>query len=325
MFSPSAEGGRRSIPPRRAEARRSTCAETWRVLLAFAGTGCYIYYNTSVLNELTTQKDDERLQAEAEKKYKKFAKMDRPRITAVQADVDIHPERRAVDIRGTYTMVNKSGKPLTELHVSLNPRSLSRWRIDLPGAKLKSDDRQLGYMIYELAQPLAPGASMPMRFDIGFAAKGFVNGESNTRIAENGTFFDSLSYFPHLGYNDRLELQDRGKRRKYGLGEVQRQAPPSDIRARMSNGLTDESDWISLDTTVSTSGDQFALAPGYLQRQWTQNGRRYFQYKTTSPILGFWSYLSARYAVKRDAWHGIPIEVYYDPKHAYNVDGMITR
>jgi ABC-2 type transport system permease protein len=99
--------------------------------------------------------------------------------------------------------------------------------------------------------------------------------------------------------------------------------PQSDVQARMNNQVSREADWIDLDTTVSTSSDQIALAPGYLQRTWTADGRRYFHYKTTSPILAFWSYLSARYAVKRDAWNSIPIEIYYDPKHPYNVDRMI--
>ena len=291
-------------------------------VIAFAGTGCYIYYNTNVLNEYETTKEREKLQAEAEKKYKKFEHMAKPRITAVQADVDIHPERRALDIRGTYTLVNKSGQPLRELHVSVNPR-MTKWKIDVPGTRLKSDDAKLGYRIYTFDQPMQPGATLPMRFETAFVPKGFVNGESNTNVVENGTFINSAAYFPHLGYNDGAELQDRNKRRKYGLGEQQRMAPPTDMRARMDNGLNNESDWISLDTTVSTSADQIALAPGYLQREWTQNGRRYFHYKTTSPILAFWSYLSARYTVKRDHWKGIPIEVYYDAKHAYNVDRMI--
>ena len=291
--------------------------------IASAGTGCYIYYNTNVLNEYRTTKVREQLQADAEKKYKKYEHLLKPRITAVQADVDIHPERRAVDIRGTYTLVNKTGKPLSELHVAVNTSTLTKWKIDLPGARVKSEDRELGYTIYTLSQPLQPGASMPMKFETGFAANGFVNGGSNTNVVENGTFINSAAYFPHLGYNDGIELQDRNKRRKYGLGELERMAPPTDMRARQDNGLNNEADWISLDTTVSTTADQIALAPGYLQREWTKDGRRYFHYKTTSPILAFWSYLSARYSVKRDSWKGIPIEIYYDAKHEYNVDRMI--
>ena len=296
-------------------------------LTAFIATGSYIFYNTNVLNEYRTTKAQEKRQATAEKTYKKFEKVPRPRVTDVKADVRIFPERRAVEIRGEYTMVNKTGAPLSELHVSHNPSVLTTFKVDIPGATVKKDDPEYGYTIYTLAPPMAPGSTRVMRFETGFAAKGFVNGASNTKIVENGTFFDSTAYFPHLGYSSEVELQDRNKRRKYGLGPLQRMAPPTDKRALNDNGLG-ESDWINLDTTVSTAADQLALAPGYLQREWTEGGRRYFHYKTTSPILGFWSYLSARYQVKRGSWTAadgtkIPIEIYYDAHHPYNVDRMI--
>ncbi|HEY3056610.1 MAG TPA: M1 family aminopeptidase [Thermoanaerobaculia bacterium] len=290
--------------------------------LAFVATGCYIYYNTNILNHYRTTKDVERLQAETEKKYKKFQNLPQPRITAVRADVDIYPERRAVDIRGVYTLVNKTARPIPELHVTYNP-DLPTVDVNVPGAKLRSDDKQSGYRMYTLAQPLAPGATIAMTFHTGYASHGFVNGASNTNVVENGTFINNFSYFPHLGYSENTGLQDRNKRRKYGLAPIERMKPQSDLRARMNNQISREADWIDLDTTVSTSPDQIALAPGYLQRTWTTNGRRYFHYKTTSPILAFWSYLSARYVVKRDSWNGIPIEIYYDPKHPYNVDRMI--
>jgi aminopeptidase N len=164
---------------------------------------------------------------------------------------------------------------------------------------------------------------MPVTFHTAWHAKGFVNAQSNVSIVENGTFINNGDFFPNFGYQSGIELQDRNKRRKYGLKPLERMKPPTDLQARMNNQLSRDSDWINLDTTVSTSADQTALAPGYLQRSWTENGRRYFHYKTTSPILGFWSYLSARYEVKRDQWNGIPIEIYYDAKHPYNVDRMI--
>ena len=299
-------------------------------LTGFIGTGCYIFYNTNVLNEYVTTDDLEEQQANAEKKYRKYEHLPKPRITDIKADVQIFPEQRRVDIRGEYTMVNKTGQPLSEIHVTVNPQSLTSWKIDIPGTRVKSDDRELGYTILTFDPPLPPGATRPMRFQTGFAARGFVNGTPNNRVVENGTFFDSGSYFPHVGYESSIELQDRNERRNRGLGEPRRLAPPTDARALMDNGLNNESDWINLDTTVSTSPDQIALAPGYLQREWTQNGRRHFHYKTTSPILGFWSYLSARYTVKRDTWRpaqgagqAIPIEIYYDAKHPYNVDRMI--
>jgi ABC-2 type transport system permease protein len=296
-------------------------------LLAFVSTGCYVYYNTNVLNTYRTTKQGEQRQAEAEKQYKKYETLLQPKITAVQANVDIVPELRKVSIQGTYTMRNKGTQPIPEIHVNFNPEALTQFEVELPDAKLRTNDREHGYLIYTLAQPLQPGQEIKMRYRTGFAAQGFVNGASNTQVVENGTFFNSSAYFPGLGYNSAIELQDRNKRRKYGLKPIERMKKPDDMQARMDNGLGD-SDWLSLDTTVSTAPDQIAIAPGYLQREWTQNGRRYFHYKTTSPILGFWSYLSARYTVKRGEWKDangnvIPIEIYYDAKHGYNVDRMI--
>src|SRR5690606_36161497 len=84
---------------------------------------------------------------------------------------------------------------------------------------------------------------------------------------------------------------------------------------------------------VSTSEDQIAVAPGYLQREWNEGGRRYFRYEMDAPILNFWSILSARYEVRRDEWRPangdhkggqpVAIEIFYHHAHPYNVDKMI--
>src|SRR5471032_273200 len=291
--------------------------------VAFVSSGCYIYYNTNVLNHYRTTDQNEKRSAEYEKQYKRFQYLAQPKITDVQADVDIDPERRALDIRGVYTLVNKSDAPIPELHVSMNP-DVTSYTIAIPGAAVRSDDRKFGYTIYRLSPPLAPGAALPMRYTVKVESHGFVNSNANTDIVGNGTFVNNLTYFPHLAYQPVSELQDRNKRKKYGLGPAERLPKIDDPVARNINELTGESDWLNLDTTVSTSADQIAIAPGYLQREWTANGRHYFHYKTTSPILGFWAYLSARYQVRRDHWKDVAIEVYFDAKHPYNVDRMIT-
>jgi aminopeptidase N len=96
------------------------------------------------------------------------------------------------------------------------------------------------------------------------------------------------------------------------------------MRARQDNYISNDADWIDFRATVSTSADQIAIAPGYLQREWTEGGRRYFAYAMDAPILNFYSFLSARYAVKRDRWKDVAIEVYYHPGHEYNLERMIA-
>jgi aminopeptidase N len=100
-------------------------------------------------------------------------------------------------------------------------------------------------------------------------------------------------------------------------------ADVNDAEARKNNYVTPDADWVTFEATVSTSPDQIAILPGYLQKEWTQSGRRYFQYKMDSKILDFFSVLSARYEVKRDRWNDVALEIYYHRGHEYDLDQMM--
>jgi hypothetical protein len=89
-----------------------------------------------------------------------------------------------------------------------------------------------------------------------------------------------------------------------------------------------ESDWITYHTVVSTAADQIALAPGYLQREWQANGRHFYEYSMGSThILDFFAYVSARYQIRKETYHGpngdVALEVYYDPAHTYDLGDML--
>jgi len=127
--------------------------------VAFASTGCYIYYNTNVLNHYTTSDKLEKRTAGYEQKYKKYEHVPLPRITAAQADVDIYPVQRAVDIRGTYTLVNKTSGPIRDLHVTTNP-DLTATTVSVPNSRVTMRDPDGSYTIYRLDPPLAPGAAI---------------------------------------------------------------------------------------------------------------------------------------------------------------------
>ena len=296
-------------------------------LLAFIGSGLWIYYNTNVLNHYQSSSDTLRERADYEKRYAKYRDLPQPRITAVKADVDIHPYRRTLDIRGHYTLVNRSAAPINDLHVNTTDDFTLKSLAFAPHDTVSSD-RRLGYTIYRLKTPLAPGASMPFDFELEYAPKGFTNEPEGSFLAHNGTFFNN-TVMPQFGYQAAQQITDRNDRRKYGLSAAAPRMPKlGDEKARANTYLSNDADWISFDTTVSTAADQIAVAPGYLQKQWTAGGRRYFHYTMAQdgrdqPMLPFFSYLSARYAVKHALWKGVDIAVYYNSAHAWNVDRMI--
>lgn len=319
-------GNRSTFRERLAEARRRfSLAPKIVSLLAltvFIGSGIWIFHNTHQLNDYVP--GDVRLdqQADYEKKYSQYKDIAQPRISAMKVDVDIYPEALRAEIRGHYRLVNRHDAPIRDLHVVSQSPSDSKLELDFPEHTVELQDDTLGYAIYRLAKPLAPGEEMDFDFRMELAQRGFPNGRAQTAIVENGTFFNN-GVFPQFGYEQSGQIQDRNERRKRDLGEVPRMASIDDEAARANTYISNDADWIDFETTVSTSPDQIALAPGYLQKEWTENGRRYFHYAMDVPMLNFAAWLSARWDVARDDWHGMPIEIYYDPKHHWNVARMI--
>jgi ABC-type transport system involved in multi-copper enzyme maturation permease subunit len=291
------------------------------------GLGGFIFYNTNVLNEYTTTREQQETQAEYEKLYKRFENAAQPRVVGVRVWTDIYPEEARARIRGEYRLRNKTAVPVDSLHLLVPPEvEIRRMAFSRPATRVLNDEDH-SYYIYRLAAPLQPGDSLKLEWEVEYGSEGFENNVSNTRVVRNGTFFDS-GILPSLGYAEGAELGDDDTRRKFGLKPKPRVAPVNDSVGRRNTYISRDSDWVDFEATVSTSPDQIAVAPGYLQREWTQGGRRYFHYRMDAPILNFYSFLSARYVVKRDAWQApdgrkVAIEVYHHPGHEYNVDRMI--
>lgn len=289
--------------------------------LAFVAVGGYLFWNTNIRNEYLSPDETIDLQARYEREYKQYKQLQQPKIIATEIEVDLRPETQTMRASGTYRVRNPYAKPITELHIGMaDDKSLTS--IDMGGATLIKHDETLGYRIYRLKSPLLPGAERVISFKVELAPNGISNDTAQSQIVDNGTFFNS-QVFPSFGYNDNAEIQDRNERRKRELGEPQRMPKLEDEAARANTYLTDDADWIDFKTTICTAPDQIALSPGYLQKEFIRDGRRCFSYAMDRPMLNFYSYLSARWQVKKGKYKDIPIEVYYDAKHPYNVDRMI--
>ncbi len=298
-------------------------ALTLACFLAFAATGGWIYYNTEVLNPLVGPKELERRQADYEKNYKRFEKLPQPRVRSVKYGIDIFPATRNMLLRGEEVIQNPYPQPLGEIHFSLDRNYDTT--IGIPDAALAKDDTRLNYRIYHFTTPLQPGESRTLTFSVKSRNRGFENSLSTKELVQNGTFFNN-SVAPFIGYFSDRELTDPNDRRKYGLGEQVRMPPlerncKEDCRDNYGGG---HADWVDLDTVISTSPDQIAVAPGSLLREWQSNGRRYFEYKLDHPSLFFFSFMSARYEVLREEWNGIKLEVYYHRDHPWNVPRMMN-
>jgi ABC-2 type transport system permease protein len=303
------------------------------LLLIAIGSGIWYFYNSHVLNEFLSQPQQRDIAAQYERDFKQYQYLPQPKIIAVDANIDIFPERRSFSGTGHFVLQNKTPNPISQIHIVDTQQSVSNVQFDRPFHKASTTKRDL-YTIYALDQPLAPGEKLNMNFNVGYTSRGFRDGGERPELAYSGTFFDS-GYFPTIGYDTNFELSDPRRRREQHLGPVQDLPQRGDPLGSRTNLFTKDSDWITYNTVVSTSDHdsegkpQVAIAPGYLQRDWHQNGRHYFAYSMGDvKILDFFAYVSARFDVKRDVYQGvngpINIEVYYDPHHPYDVDDMIA-
>jgi len=293
--------------------------------LGFVASGIFIYYNTNILNDFEPSDHDERARAGYEREFKAYEESPSPRVTAVVAEVDFYPDQRRVDIRGTFELVNKTDQFVDELCLKINPlQDVRSLRLDT-GQVLAEPvrwDRDTGFRIFSLTDAMAPGQSTTLSFDLETDIDGFVNNGANPEIVANGSFIDNLNYFPRIGYASDLELTVPTDRRKHGL-DPDWSMPSLDDPQNLMRTFISDADLIDFEAVVSTSADQTALAPGTLQSQWEQDGRRYFSYRVDEPILNFYAFLSGRYEVQRERWHDVDLEVFYHEDHAVNVPRML--
>lgn len=298
-------------------------AVTGGLLAVFIGLFAFIRHNTHGLNRFRDQDDDEELQARYEREYKQYEKLPQPRIVAADVRVDLDPARGHGVFKGTLRLANKSGVAIPTVHLTLRDQlTIRELRFDRP-SEVERDDEHLRYIIHRLAEPLAPGAEMTLHFEFADQREGFGNRGRDTAIVANGSFVSSDGIAPSIGYNRGLELDNDDDRKQHDLPERERMPSIDDEAARVNTYIGHDSDWIDFRGTVCTDPDQIAIAPGYLQKEWTEDGRRCFAYAMDSKILNFYSFLSARYEVRRDKWKDVDIEIYYHPGHEYNLDRMV--
>ncbi|NBW70536.1 MAG: hypothetical protein EBR32_03880 [Bacteroidetes bacterium] len=271
-------------------------------LVIFLSLGSYIYYVDNIKYERQSSKEQEASQAEWEKTYGKFKGIPQPRITASYVEMDIYPKQRNLAVTGRYTLVNKTDVFIDSIHVD-HGSLVSEFSFSEPFERVL-EDTVYNYDIFALMNPLAPGDSIGFEFSIYNKANEWLR--NNSPVLANGTFLNN-GILPRIGYNSAGELLGNESREKFGLAPRDRMPDATDSLARMNNYISYDADWIDFETIVSTSVDQIAIAPGYLEKEWIEDDRRYFHYKMDSPILNFYSFISAQFEVEEDYWLSLKV------------------
>jgi ABC-2 type transport system permease protein len=317
------------IRQRLATARARLTGQTARIAGLAAvltlGFGGFIFYNTNGLNAYLPADKAGLPRAEYERRYARYADLPQPVIAGAELRFEIYPDAPAVDMRGSYRLVNQTGVPIRSVHVETpsgrdyEVRSMTFDR----ASKAEVVDLEHGYRIFALGRALAPGESMRLSFDLAFRPRGFAHGGGQTMIVRNGSYFDRR-LLPFIGYQPGFEVSDEGERKSYGLPPHPPLPRPGDAGASRSQSRFRDGDRMHVETIVGTAADQIAVVPGVLRRTWTKDGRRYFHYSSRIPETFAASVFSARYAVAKGRWKDVELEIFHHPPHRANLDRMMS-
>ncbi|WP_268035595.1 ABC transporter permease/M1 family aminopeptidase [Algoriphagus sp. PAP.12] len=304
-------------------------------------SGAYIYNTVVYENGYMTPEEGKMRSVAYEKQLKKYEGIPQPKYTRVNIEADLYPTERAAYFKAEVELVNKTNSPIDSIH--FNSASLDKFNVVLNGDTLahrfpldyeakkfqlfgKKPEREW-YQITALPNTMQPGDTLNLTIISESTNQGFPNSGYGRELVYNGTFFSGG--IPEIGYNPDSEISSDEDRRKYELPEKPEDLPPhDDPKGRQTLLFADDADFIQFEAVVSTIPTQIAVAPGYLQKEWEENGRKYFHYIQDTPIQAFFTFVSAEYEVMKDETNlpdgqKVDIEIFYDKKHPYNLDRFL--
>jgi ABC-2 type transport system permease protein len=288
-------------------------------LSVFVCVGGFVFYNTNVLAKYETREEGLDWRAYYEKEYRRYEQVPQPSVVAVTTAVDLYPAERRFEVAGAYRLENRTAQALETVLVSLR-RGLRPEQMELDGARLLRHDEPSGVYVFEFTQPLAPGAATELRFRVHSPPLRVEADGLDFTVVKDGSYVTRQAAFPRLGYVTGYEIEDPSERSERGLG------PPRKGAGLVNDPSNDDkrAAWLTVDSTVSTTEEQFAIGPGDFVREWREGGRRYFQYRTAQPSTPLFGFVSGRYEVRRVEHGGVSLEVYYHAGHDYNVEKMLA-
>ncbi len=298
----------------------------------FIAIGTYLFYNVNILNEYWTTRDKLTYRLAYETSLKKYESLPQPKITDVKLTVALFPSQRAYEIQGHYRLKNTSQIVITEIH--LQKRIATHIKLDevqfdrnvLPDRRFE----KFHYTIYQLQEPLLPEDTMRLSFKQSYPPLGFENDNTDTDILYNGTFFDN-DQLPSFGYERKYELKAAAERESFGLAPRASLALRTNPAALLQSRAGSDATGINLEMLISTEAPQRAISSGVLIKEWSDEERNYFHYKTEQKIIHFYSIVSAEYE-QLTARHlpkgnaitdSVELTIDYHQSHDYNVDRML--
>ena len=269
----------------------------------FLGLGFKIYeLEKCPKNSFATVENSDFTLNDYKEEWEPFDRISQPKITDINLRIDLYPNERRFEALGVYTLVNKTNAAIDTLFVRTGFDEITD--LDLSGrARLLKEDGHMKSYLYKLGDTLQPGDSL----ELSFAVKNTPNTlfSRNSNVLKNGSFIQH-DILPRLGYQF-----------------TEREQPQTTPGVNRMNYFSRDADYLNIYTTISTSGDQTAIAPGDLVSVETEGIRNIYEYRSPTPVKFNFSFHSATFEIIEEEHDGVKIQLYHAKEHGYNTGLML--
>ncbi|WP_299212444.1 M1 family aminopeptidase [uncultured Aquimarina sp.] len=271
------------------------------LLIGFVVLGFTIHREENKQVALSSQEQDKAFD-QFEKSFSKYANIiNQPKVTDISLNIAIFPKTNDLEVQGSYTLINTSQQVIDTILVKTGFNETTSFTLD-KASEIVDQDPYVKFSVLKLAKGLHPNDSIQLNFTL--KSKPTTLFKNNANVLNNGTLFKN-NIFPRLGYF----LHGNEKH-------------PSDATSKQKHYYSQDSDFISLKTVISTSQDQTAISPGYLKRAWKEDKRNYFEYQTDAKIKNSLSFSSGVFEIEKESYKNVDLEIYYHKDHTYNLSKM---
>jgi ABC-2 type transport system permease protein len=254
------------------------------------------------------------------KAYEGLAGKDNLTLIKSNLTYNLYPSQAKYDIKGVYTLTNKSKNPITSILLdTYDDFIFKNFSFSTPYFQT-SHNKDLGVRLVDFKTPIAIDQEITMDFEIAYNRVLFSDYDKIEvrSIQKNGTFLDT-TVLPTLGFNfgkiaSEPSLLTRDLKNKI------------DERDTSKNIFSGFANIIEATTTITTDQDQKAIAPGKLESETVESGRNKYVYKNPK-MLFFLNVMSGKYANKTFDVDGIKVDIFFNPDHTANIEeiSMATK
>ncbi|WP_108808543.1 ABC transporter permease [Aquimarina spinulae] len=280
----------------------------------------FINKNVYDIGNFTPEAEEERLDAEYEKKYKYLETRPQPIYETVDLKIDFFPSERRASYLADIVLTNKTNVDT----IFLNCKDFAMVKsLIIKGQELKpiKKDEDQNITAYLIPQAMRTDSLLQFKLKGVKKYEGFTQSDFQADLTYKGSFGSVQDYLPVIGYDSDKELLENRKREEQNLNKLSSRMPLiNDSLGLQQNAFSTDANLVKGSITISTEKGQIPFTAGELQKRETNGDRTIAYYNINTPQIFNWHLGSSDYSIKKGVANNIKYTILYKPSHTFNIE-----